>query len=716
MTNIITAWCRTFGDVPPLNRIRTSDFKPAFDTALRDQLAGVDRIVSNPAPPDFENTIVALERAEREMRGLQGLLRLWSSAMSSRDFQEVEREIMPQLAALSDRVTQNEGLFLRVEAVHESREHNDLTPEQKRLAWFHHRRFLASGAHLDPEAQARLREINHALASLFPRFRQNVVADETDRFLHLADAADLAGVPETLRKSAAEAATERGLDGWVIQNNRSAMEMFLTFADRRDLRRKVWEMFVSRGGHPGEHDNRPIVERILSLRAERATLLGFPSHAHLRLADAMASRPERAVELLTHVWSAAIGQVPEDLSAMREVGYADGLKGSIQPWDLRYYAERLRRDRYGLDQNAMRPYLQLDRLREGMFWVAGRLFGLRFQEAKDIPVHHPDVRVWRVVNGKEENLGFFHFDAFARKGKRFGASMDVLRPQARLDEPVSAIVTNICSFTKATADHPTLISWAEARVLFHEFGHALHGLASDVTYPSLSGPDVARDYVEFPSQVFERWLSSGELLERFARHVETDEPIPQDLVDRIARVANFNQATATLEYLASALMDLRIHMMDEIAVGAACLERDILAELRMPDGLVPIHRIAHFHHAFGGDLYSGSYYSYLWADALSADAAEAFLEGGGMYDRTVAGRLWDSVLSRGNSVDPSEGYRDFRGRGPDPEALMRKRGFESRRELDHTIVATLRLPASQTCPRQNPTSSWIPPFRSRGSD
>jgi peptidyl-dipeptidase Dcp len=673
---LLAPWTGPHGGLPPFDRVRVEHFEPAVSQAMEEHLADIERIAADPEAPDFENTLGAMERSGRPLERVLAAYRVWSSAMSSPEFQEVERSLAPRLAAFADRITQNEALFRRIEAVYESRESVGLTPEQQRLAWHHHTDFVRSGARLDAEAKARLTEINQELANRFTRFSQNVLADESERFLHVTDAAELEGLSETARAGAAEAARARGMEGWVLENTRSVMETVLSFGDRRDLRERAWRMFVSRGDHEGEHDNNPVITEILALRAERARLLGYPTHAHWHLVDSMAGTPERAMELMEAVWKPATARVAEEVADMLEIARAEGMEGEIEPWDYRYYAEKVRAAKYDLDEGAVRPYLQLERLREAMFWVAGELFGLAFEEMVRAPVYHPDVRVWRVVHPGGEHLGLFYFDPFARKGKRSGAWMDAWRRQGRVDGEVSTIVTNTCNFPKGSPGEPALISWVDATTLFHEFGHALHGLASDVTYPSLSGTEVPQDYVEFPSQVLEHWLATPEVLERFALHVETGEPIPGEVVERITRASKFNQGFGTTEFLASALVDMRLHLAADAEIDPRRFERETLEELGMPREVVMRHRTPHFQHVFGSDMYSAGYYSYLWADVLTADAAEAFREGGGLYDREIAGRLWASVLSKGNTLDPSEGYRAFRGRDPEVGALMRKRGFE----------------------------------------
>jgi peptidyl-dipeptidase Dcp len=495
--------------------------------------------------------------------------------------------------------------------------------------------------------------------------------------LVLKDEAELAGLPQSLRDAAAQTAASKNLKGsWVIANTRSSVDPFLTYSDRRDLREKVWKMFVNRGDNADKNDNNAIITEVLQLRAERAKLLGFPTHAHWRLDNAMAKTPERAMELMEAVWKPAVARVKEEVADMQRLADKEGAKITIEPWDYRFYAEKVRKERYDLDQNEVKQYLQLDKLRDGMFWVAGELFNFSFAPVTNVPVYHEDVRVWEVkdkTSGK--HIGLWYFDPYARTGKRSGAWMNAYRNQERVDKAVTTIVSNNSNFVKGKPGEPVLISWDDATTLFHEFGHALHGLNSNVTYPSLSGTAVARDYVEFPSQLLEHWLSTPQVLQKFALHYQTGKPIPQTLVDRIAKASTFNQGFGTVEYLSSALIDMKLHLAGSQKIDADKFERETLAELGMPREIVMRHRTPQFGHVFSSDGYSAGYYSYLWSDVLTADAFGAFTEGSGPYDKKVAQRLIKHIFSVGNTVDPAESYRAFRGHDPQIGALMKKRGF-----------------------------------------
>jgi peptidyl-dipeptidase Dcp len=677
-TNVLLLeWAGSYGGVPPFDRVDVADFEPALEAAMAENMAEIQRIAADPAPPTFENTIAALERAGRTLSRVNAVYGVWSSNMNSPEFQAVQRVMAPRMAAFSDRITQNEALFRRIQAVYESPAKAQLTPEQQRLTWLRYTNFVRAGAQLDAAAKARMSEINQRMAALFTSFNQNVLADEESYVLVLESEAELAGLPESLRSAAAAEAEARGMAGkWVITNTRSSMEPFLTYADRRDLRERGFRMWASRGDNGDEQDNKAIIAEILALRAERAALLGYETHAHWRLENTMAGTPERALELLEAVWTPAVARVREEVADMQALARAEGHDITIEPWDYRYYAEKVRKARYDLDQDEVKPYLQLDRLRDGMFWVAGELFGFAFRPVADVPVFHPDVTVFEVTDrASGDHVGLFYFDPYARTGKRSGAWMTAYRQQERFDGATTTLVSNNSNFVKGRPGEPVLISWDDATTLFHEFGHALHGLSSNVTYPSLAGTAVARDYVEFPSQILEHWLATPEVLQRFAVHYRTGEPIPQELVDRIERAATFNQGFATTEYLASALIDMKLHLAGARPIDPAVFERETLTALGLPREIIMRHRTPHFQHVFGSDGYSAGYYSYLWSDVLTADAYEAFTEAGGPYDRAVAERLRRHVFSIGNTVDPAEAYRQFRGRDAAIDALMRKRGF-----------------------------------------
>jgi peptidyl-dipeptidase Dcp len=673
---LLAEWAGSYGGVPPFDKVQVALFKPALEAGMAEQLAEIDKIAADPAPPSFENTIAALERSGRALDRATTLYAVYASTLSTPEFQAVEREMAPRLAAFQDRIYQNEPLFARIAAVYQARESAGLTAEQKRLAWLDYTGFVRAGAKLGAGPKQRLSEINQRLATLYTSFTQNVLAEENDYVTLLESEADLAGLPDSLVDSASAAAEGRGRKGaWAILNTRSSMEPFLTYSARRDLREKVWRTFYSRGDHGDAKDTKPIIREVLKLRAERARLLGYATHAHWRLENAMAKTPERAMELMQAVWKPAVARVHEEVADMQAIADQEGAGFKIAPWDYRYYAEKVRKAKYDLDENEVKPYLQLEKLREGMFWVAGELLGFQFAPLSGIPVVHPDVRVWQVKDAGGRHVGLWYFDPYARAGKRSGAWMNAYRNQERFDGAVSTIVSNNSNFVKGAPGEAVLVSWEDARTLFHEFGHALHGLSSNVSYPSLSGTAVPRDYVEFPSQLLEQWLSTPEVLGRYALHFQTGQPIPRELTQKIERAARFNQGFSTVEYLAAALVDMKLHLAGDREIDPAAFERDTLAALGMPQEIVMRHRTPQFSHVFASDGYSAGYYSYLWSDTLSADAWEAFTEAGGPYDMAVAKRLREHVLSAGNTVDPAEAYKAFRGREAGIGALMRKRGF-----------------------------------------
>jgi peptidyl-dipeptidase Dcp len=594
--------------------------------------------------------------------------------MSGTEFQVVEREMQPKLAAFSDKIYQNAPLFARIAAVYGSM--SNRTPVEQRLCWLYYTNFVRAGAKLSPAAKARVAAINERLAALFANFSQNLLADEADHVLYLGAEQDLAGLPQPLRAAARSAAAARGHGTeWAILNTRSSMDPFLTYSDRRDLREKVWRTYYSRGDNGDAHDNKKIITEILSLRAERASLLGYPTHAHWRMADSMAKTPENAMSLMMQVWPAAVAREHEEVADMQKIADAEHAGTKVAPWDYRHYAEKVRKAKYDIEMNEVKPYLQLENLREGMFWAAGQLYGFTFTQVYGLPAANPDVRVWEVKNAADAHVGFWYFDPYARPGKNSGAWMSEYRGQEKLDREVSPIVSNNTNFVKDESGGPLLISWDDAVTLFHEFGHALHGLNSDVKYPSLAGTNVVRDFVEFPSQLNENWLSTPEVLSRFAVHYQTGKPIAPELVAKIKKASTFNQGFATVEYLASALVDMKLHLAGEGPIDPDEFERATLKSLGMPEEMVMRHRTPQFAHIFSSDAYSAGYYSYLWAEVLDHDAFEAFTEAGGPYDKAVAKRLHDDVMAVGNGVDPGQAYRNFRGAEPKIDGLLRARGF-----------------------------------------
>jgi peptidyl-dipeptidase Dcp len=675
---LLAPWTGPYGGVPPFDKVKVAELQPALEAAMAQQLAHIELIANEPAAPTFENTIAALERSGRALERVMTIYGVYGSTLNDEAVQAVEREVEPKLAAFNDQITQNQKLFDRVAKVYDARATSGLTPEQQRLTWVYYTNFVRAGAKLDAAAKKRTAEINQELAQLFTTFGQNVLKDENEDVIYIDKEADLAGLPQGVRDGMAEGAAGRGQKGkWAIANTRSSIEPFLTYADNRALREQAWRMFVNRGDNGGATDNNATISRILQLRAERAQLLGFPTHAHWRLENTMAKTPERAMELMEAVWTPAVARVKEEVADMQKIADSEKAGIKIEPWDYRYYAEKVRKAKYDLDETQITPYMQLENLREGMFYMAKELFGFHFKpvDSAKVPVYHPDVRVWEVTDPQGALVGLWYFDPYARKGKRSGAWMNAYRNQERFDGDVKTIVSNNSNFVKGKPGEPVLISWEDATTLFHEFGHALHGLSSNVNYPSVSGTAVARDYVEFPSQVLEHWLSTPEILNKYALHYQTGKPIPAELVAKIEAAEKFNEGFKTVEYLSSALIDMKLHLAGNTKIDADKFERETLASMGMPAEIVMRHRTPQFNHVFSGDGYSAGYYSYLWSDTLTADAWEAFTEAGGPWDKAVAKRLRDNVFSVGNTIDPADGYRQFRGRDAGIAALMRKRGF-----------------------------------------
>ncbi len=675
---LLQPWDGPFGGVPPWRSVNPDEFRAAFDTAIATSTADIEAIANNPEPATFENTIVTLEKSGQMLTRLSNLFGVHTSNLNIGKIPDIEMAVAPKLSRHGDSIMQNEKLFARIATVFEGGEMKSLNEAQKRLVDDYYKNFVRQGAKLDATAKRRLTEINSELAGLFTRFSQNVLHDE-GLVIAVGSEDKLAGLPESIVQGMAAAATESaegkaGAPQWIINNTRSSMEPVLTYATNRELREKVWRTYYDRGDNGDEHDNNVIITAILKLRAERALLLGYPTHAHWRLEPQMAKKPEAAMDLMLNVWPKAVDRVKEEVADMQAVADREGAGITIEPWDYRFYAEKVRKEKYDLDSNEVKPYLQLEKLREGMMWASGKLYGFEFKPLENIPVFHPDVRVWEVSrDGK--TVGLWYFDPYARRGKRSGAWMTEYRQQENIDAPILPIVSNNSNFVKGKPGESVLISWDDATTLFHEFGHALHGLCSQCKYPSQAGTSVARDYVEFPSQLNEHWLSTPEILEKFAVHYKTGKPMPQELLDKVKKAENFNQGFGTVEYLASALIDMKLHLAGNVSIDPDKFERETLTELGMPSEIVMRHRTPQFNHVFADDGYSAGYYSYLWSDALTADAANVFDDVGSYYDPATCKSLYENIMSVGDTIDPAEGFRRFRGRDVDTEALLKKRGF-----------------------------------------
>ena len=673
--SLLQPWTGPF-EAPPFDTIDRAGFREAFAAAMTEDTREVDAIASDPAEPSFANTILALERSGRLLNRVSGVFYNLTGADTDETLKAIERELSPVLSKHNSSIYLDDALFRRIDALKARRGDLGLGPEELRLLDRYHRIFVRQGAGRPPEVRARLAAIGERLATLGTRFGQNVLSDEQTYVLPLETEDDLAGLPDFVRAAARAAAQERGLDGHVVTLARSSIEPFLQFSARRNLREAAFRAWIARGEGGGETDNRAVVAETVELRAERARLLGFPSFAHFRLDDTMARTPDRALELLRSVWGPARELAMHEAADLQRLADAEGAGIRIAPWDWRYYAERVRKERFDLDAGAVKPFLTLPAMIEAAFDCASRLFGISFNERHDVPVYHPDVRAFAVTDRGGRHLGLFLGDYFARPSKRSGAWMSSFRTQRKLDGDVRPIIVNVMNFSKSAGDEPALLSFDDARTLFHEFGHGLHGLLSDVTFPALAGTSVPRDFVEFPSQLYEHWLEQPDVLRRFARHYQTGEPMPEALIERVLASRRFNQGFATVEYTSSALVDLEFHLLPSAEnLDVLGFERATLDALRMPAEIVMRHRTPHFGHVFAGDGYSSAYYSYLWSETLDADGFAAFDEAGDIFDPATAERLRHYVYSAGDLREPDEAYRAFRGRLPSPEALMRQRGL-----------------------------------------
>ncbi|HYD65860.1 M3 family metallopeptidase [Azospirillum sp.] len=665
------AWTTPFG-LPPFDRIAPEHFPPAFDQGMAEQIAEVEAITASTEPPTFANTVEAMERSGRLLTRVSSVFFNLNSSNTSDALEAIARDYAPKLAQHHMRIALDPTLFARIADLFARRDTLGLATDQMRLIERMHLDFIRSGAGLEAEAKARMSAISERLATLHTLFNQNVLHDEKEWHLAL-DEGDLDGLPGFARDAAAGAARERGLEGrYVITLSRSSVEPFLTFSARRDLRQTVYEAWNRRGTNPGEHDNTPLIREIVALRAEQARLLGYATYADYKLDDAMAKTTGAVENLLLKVWEPAKRKAAAERDLLQAQARAEGLNAAIEPWDWRYYAEKVRQAEYDLDEAEVKPYFVLDNMVRAAFDTATRLFGVTFAERDGLPVYHPDVRVYEVRDAEGAHVGLFLHDNFARAGKRSGAWMSSYRDQESFDGPVAPIIVNNSNFAKGS---PTLLSFDEAETLFHEFGHGLHGLLSKVRYPSQSGTSVRRDFVEFPSQVYEHWMAAPETLRTYAVHHETGEPIPEDLLKRLLAARTFNQGFATVEYTAAALLDLAFHTQEKPdGLDVAAFEREVLGRIGVPAEIGVRHRPAHFQHLFGGSGYAAGYYCYLWAEVLDADGFEAFKEAGNVFDPTLSAGL-KAIYSSGDTRDPMDLYVAFRGRAPEIEPLLKHRGL-----------------------------------------
>ncbi len=673
---LLEVWTGPFG-APPFERIEAGHFRPAFEVALKEAREEIDRVAANPDPPSFANTIEALERSGRSRDKVSRVFFNLAGAATNDELQAIEREMAPVLSRHRSETYLNDALFARIDALKADEHKLGLSAEQTRVLARYHLDFTRAGAGLSPETKARLAAISERLATLGAQFGQNVLADEK-AWLLLLEKDDLDGLPDFFIASAARIAADSGHAGkYAVTLSRSSIEPFLQFSARRDLRERAFRAWAARGQSGGAADNRGIAAEMVRLRAERARLMGYESYAHYRLADMMAKTPRAALDLLESVWTPGVLSARKEQEALQGIIASEGAKFKVAPWDWRYFAEKRRKAEFDFDEGEIKPYLQLGRLIEAAFYVADRLFGLRFTERFDLKLYHPDVRAWTVTGRSGEPVALFLGDYFARPSKRSGAWASSFRGQQKLDGSQLPIVVNVMNFAKGGEGEASLLSFDDARTLFHEFGHGLHGMLSDVTYPLIAGTSVAGDFVEFPSQIYENWLEQPEMLRRFALHYKTGEPMPEALLSKLLNARRFNQGFATVEYAASALVDLGLHLDPSPGdVDVLAFERQELARIGMPEAVAMRHRTPHFQHIFSGG-YSAAYYSYLWSEILDADGFEAFEESGDIFDPAVAKRLHDFVYAAGDSRDYEAAYKAFRGRAPSPQALFRKRGLEA---------------------------------------
>jgi peptidyl-dipeptidase Dcp len=671
MTNpLLSNWTTPFG-IAPFDAIRDEDFSPALDAALTEARATVAEIADNPEAPTFANTVEALELADDKLGRVLSTFYTLAGADTNEARNALQREFSPKLAAYGSEVSMNPKLFARIEALWEARDGLGLTAEQMRVLTLTRRGFVRSGAQLEGEARDRLKAVKERLAVLGTEFTQNLLKDESDWYMDLSEA-DLDGLPGFVVAAARAAGEEKGRPGPVVTTSRSLIVPFLQFSPRRDLREKAYDAWTSRGARGGATDNRGVAAEILKLRAERAKLLGYPSFAAYKLETEMAKTPEAVRDLLLRVWSPARARAEADAAVLEAMMNADGVNGRLAPWDWHYYSEKRRRAEHDLDEAELKPFLQLDRMIEASFACANRLFGLEFAPV-EVPLYHPDARAWEVTRGGK-HMALFVGDYFARGSKRSGAWCSAMRSQKKLGGDTRPIVLNVCNFAKPAKGEPALLSWDDARTLFHEFGHALHQMLSDVTYESISGTSVARDFVELPSQLYEHWLEVPEVLGQYATHAQTGEAMPKDLLDRLLAASTYDMGFQTVEYVASALVDLAFHE-GEAPADPMVKQAEVLDALGMPAAIRMRHATPHFAHVFSGDGYSSGYYSYMWSEVMDADAFAAFEEAGGAFDPATAERLEKFILSAGGSEEADALYTAFRGRMPGVEALLKGRGL-----------------------------------------
>ncbi|MEP2103638.1 MAG: M3 family metallopeptidase [Parasphingorhabdus sp.] len=671
--SILQEWTGPYDGVPPWDEVKVSDFPTAFQQTMKDIKAEFETVRDNPEPATFENTTVPLELAGNKANELFAIWGVHSSNLSNDEVRKIQGEWLPKISAFFNELTLDPKIFARYKAVYDGRMTAGLDAQQLRLVERDYEGLVRNGALLEGADKQKLIELSTELSKAFNEFSNKVLADE-ETFIFLTDEAELAGLPASFVASIAEAAKEQKKEGWALKNTRSVMQPFLQNSTRRDLREKVYNAYINRGDNGDANDTNMTIAKILKLRADRAKLLGFKTHAHFRMADTMAKEPETAMDLMMQVWPAAVARVKEEVADMQEVADAENAGITIKPWDYRFYAEKVRKAKYDLDEAEIKPYFKLDNMVEAMFDAANKLYGMDFAEnTGTVPVFHPDIRTFEVKRG-DKLIGLFYLDNFARAGKRSGAWMTTYRSQYELGgNNRYVLASNNNNFVKGGGGSPTLISLDDASTLFHEFGHALHYLNYDIKYPGLGG--TPRDFVEYPSQVNENWLLTRYVLDNYAKHAETGEPMPQALVDKINKSKTFNEGFSTVEYLSSAIVDMKLHNRTDPVTDPDAFERETLAEIGMPDTIVMRHRLPQFNHLFSSDAYSAGYYSYLWSETMDADTWAAFEEAGDVWDADTAERFRSVILSTANETDRKEAYRKFRGRDPEVKYILKKRGF-----------------------------------------
>jgi peptidyl-dipeptidase Dcp len=670
---LLAEWTGPYGGVPPWDKVKPELFPEAFQFAIDEQRREYLAIANNSAAPTFENTIVAMEKAGQRLDRVGTLFGVMTSNVTTPEYQALDKEWSPKLSAAQDEITLNPQLFQRIKAVYEARA--NLPAKEQRLVTRYYESFVRNGANLDSQQKQQLTTMNQQLAKAFSTFSEKVLADESK--YTVAAAAQLSGVPDDVKNAALASAKEHKLPAgqYAIMNTRSAVDPILTFADNRALREKVWRAFDNRGDNGDKNDTNSTIAEIVKLRADRARLLGYPSHAAWRMQDTMAKTPDNAMKLMMKVWPAAVARAKEEVADQQALANKRGDKITIEPWDYRYYQEKVRKDKFEFSQEEVKPYFELNNILKGMFWAAGELYGYDFKEnTGSVPVFQPDVRTFEVVDRKDGHvLGLWYLDTYARTGKRSGAWHNAYRARIGLLDQKIVLNSNNNNFTKPSPGQPVLISLDDAETMFHEFGHAIHYLTVDVRYPNFAGSQ--RDFVEYPSQVNENWLLTPAVLNRFAKHYQTGQPMPQALVDKIEKANTFNQGFATVEYLSSAIVDMMMHTDPNGVADPDKFEREALAKIGMPKEIVMRHRLPQFNHLFSSDAYSAGYYSYLWSETMDADTWAAFEQTGNVWDKATAERFKTIVLATGNETDRAEAYRQFRGRDPDVSALLKRRGF-----------------------------------------